>query len=167
MLKRRFSSHPPDSSSCLTNQPRSLLTWQHTEQGTHRKGWKKVHCISTWKNGTKQTSWDFLHPIFLEKVNDEAVADLENTQSLTLATIPKLANTSFSRKAVMGTVAHCALLQTLDNLVETIIKNWDYKEIPSSCQRCDRQKNSVQLLNEMDHWSGLVSQLISGPVTLS
>lgn len=27
----------------------------------------------------------------------------------------------------MGTVAHCAILQTLDNLVDKVIKNWDYK----------------------------------------
>jgi len=60
------------------------------------------------------------------------VADLENTHSLALATIPKAANISFSRKLIIGTVAYCALLQTLDNSVETIIKNWDYEEIPPS-----------------------------------
>lgn len=66
----------------------------------------------------------------------------------------------------MGTVAYCVVIQTLEKLVETVIKNRVYKEIVPSWQGCNKQ-NPEWLLNEMDHWSGLVLQLIRGPVTIS
>lgn len=62
----------------------------------------------------------------------------------------------------MGTVAHCAILQTLDNLV---IKNWDYKYHLADKDRQAEQLSTASKLN--GPLSGVVLQLISAPVTLS